>query len=54
MEDNYNNFKIASFAIVVGLRMSRKPADRDHAYGHLRAETIASLIAFFNNDCSWG
>lgn len=45
--DGFNNSTdiIASFAIVVGLKMSRKPADKDHTYGHLRAETIASLIA---------
>lgn len=39
-EDGFNNFtdRIATFAIVVGLKMSRKPADRDRTYGHLRAE----------------
>lgn len=28
-----------------GLKISRKPADDDHPYGHFRAETVASLIA---------
>lgn len=35
----------ASLAVLIGLRISRKPADLDHAYGHSRAETIASLVA---------
>lgn len=45
--DGFNNSTdiIASIAIIVGIRISRKPADEDHAYGHLRAETVASLIS---------
>lgn len=45
--DGFNNSTdiIASIAIIIGLRISRKPADEDHAYGHLRAETVASLIS---------
>lgn len=45
--DGLNNSTdiIASISIIIGLKISRKPADEDHAYGHLRAETIASLIA---------
>ncbi|WP_123054145.1 cation diffusion facilitator family transporter [Clostridium sp. JN-1] len=45
--DGFNNSTdiIASISIIIGLKISRKPADEDHAYGHLRAETIASLIA---------
>ncbi|SEI91426.1 cation diffusion facilitator family transporter [Bhargavaea ginsengi] len=38
---------IASIAVLIGLRISQKPPDRNHRYGHLRAETIASLIASF-------
>ncbi|SIT90757.1 cation diffusion facilitator family transporter [Edaphobacillus lindanitolerans] len=38
---------IASVAVLVGLRISQKPPDDQHRYGHLRAETIASLIASF-------
>jgi cation diffusion facilitator family transporter len=35
----------ASLAVLIGLRISGKPADDNHLYGHFRAETIASLIA---------
>ena len=47
MADGLNNTTdiIASLAVLIGLRISRKPADEDHAYGHFRAETIASLVA---------
>jgi len=37
----------ASIAVLVGLRLSRKPADGDHRYGHWKSETIASLVASF-------
>lgn len=47
--DGLNNTTdiIASIAILVGLRISQKPPDEDHHYGHMRAETIASLVAAF-------
>jgi cation diffusion facilitator family transporter len=47
--DGINNTTdiIVSIAVLLGLRFSRKPPDRDHPYGHLRAETIASLVASF-------
>lgn len=47
--DGLNNFTdiIASVAILIGLRISQKPPDSHHQYGHLRAETIASLVAAF-------
>ncbi|MCD2506108.1 manganese transporter MneS, partial [Staphylococcus aureus] len=47
--DGLNNTTdiIASVAVLVGLRISQKPPDEDHPYGHFRAETIASLIASF-------
>lgn len=47
--DGLNNFTdiIASIAVLVGLKISRKPADSVHRYGHYRAETIASLFAAF-------
>lgn len=45
--DGLNNATdiLASVAVLIGLKISSKPADDEHAYGHLRAETIASLIA---------
>lgn len=47
--DGFNNVSdiVASFAVLIGLRISRKPPDQDHPYGHLRAETIAALLASF-------
>jgi len=37
----------ASLAVLIGLRLSRKPPDEDHLYGHWKAETVASLVASF-------
>jgi len=47
--DGLNNVTdvVASIAVLIGLRISRKPPDKDHHYGHFRAETIGSLIAAF-------
>lgn len=47
--DGLNNTTdiISSIAVLIGLRISQRPADLNHPYGHLRAETIASLIASF-------
>ncbi|OAB36932.1 transporter [Paenibacillus macquariensis subsp. defensor] len=47
--DGVNNVTdiIASVAVLIGLRISQKPPDSDHAYGHFRAETVAALIASF-------
>lgn len=47
--DGLNNSTdvIASVAVLVGLKISRKPPDEDHHYGHYRAETVASLFAAF-------
>lgn len=33
-----------SVVVFTGLRVSRRPADRGHPYGHAQAETIASLL----------
>lgn len=30
---------------MIGLKISGKPADENHPYGHFRAETVASLTA---------
>ena len=47
--DGLNNTTdiVASIAILVGLRIAQKPPDEDHHYGHMRAETVASLVAAF-------
>ncbi|RFU64321.1 cation diffusion facilitator family transporter [Bacillus sp. V59.32b] len=47
--DGLNNSTdiIASIAVLVGLKISKRPPDDDHLYGHMRAETIASLVAAF-------
>lgn len=49
MADGLNNLTdvVASVAVLIGLRIARKPPDQDHPYGHFRAETISSLIASF-------
>lgn len=33
-----------SFAVLLGLRAARKPPDKDHPYGHGKAEPIAAII----------
>lgn len=47
--DGFNNATdiVASVAVLIGLRLSQKPADKDHPYGHWKAETVASLVASF-------
>lgn len=47
--DGLNNSTdiIASIAILIGLKIARKPPDDNHLYGHYRAESIASLVAAF-------
>ncbi|WP_338451314.1 cation diffusion facilitator family transporter [Niallia oryzisoli] len=47
--DGLNNTTdvISSIAVLIGLKISQKPPDDDHSYGHYRAESIASLIAAF-------
>ncbi|WP_051237056.1 cation diffusion facilitator family transporter [Paenibacillus pinihumi] len=49
LADGFNNLTdiVASLAVLIGLRISQKPPDKDHPYGHFRAETIAALIASF-------
>ncbi|WP_379127179.1 cation diffusion facilitator family transporter [Paenibacillus sp. sgz500958] len=45
--DGLNNSTdiVASIAVLAGLKISRKPPDSNHGYGHFRAETVASLVA---------
>jgi len=47
--DGLNNSTdiMASVAVLIGLKISAKPPDDDHLYGHTRAETVASLITAF-------
>lgn len=47
--DGLNNTTdiFASIAVLVGLRLSQKPADENHPYGHWKSETVASMIASF-------
>ncbi|MDP4098064.1 cation diffusion facilitator family transporter [Paenibacillus sp. P96] len=49
LADGFNNLTdiMASVAVLIGLRISQKPPDSDHAYGHFRAETVAALVASF-------
>lgn len=47
--DAINNLSDAGSSVVtlVGFKMSRKPADKDHPYGHGRIEYISALIVSF-------
>ncbi len=47
--DAVNNLSDAASSVVtlLGFRLSGKPADRDHPYGHARYEYIAGLIVSF-------
>lgn len=49
LADGLNNTTdiIASLAVLIGLKISRRPPDHDHKYGHFRAETVAALLASF-------
>lgn len=47
--DGLNNTTdiIASLAVLIGLKLSQRPPDKDHGYGHWKSETIAAMIASF-------
>ncbi|GEK91690.1 cation diffusion facilitator family transporter [Alkalibacterium kapii] len=47
--DGLNNLTdvLSSVTVLLGLRTARKPADKNHPYGHWKAEPIASLITSF-------
>lgn len=47
--DALNNMTdiIVSLAVIIGLKISIKPADRNHPYGHLKSENISSLLVSF-------
>jgi len=44
--DGFNNVSdiIGNVALLIGIRMARQPADRDHRFGHWKIEDLASLI----------
>ena len=35
---------ISNVALLIGIRMARQPADRDHRFGHWKIEDLASLV----------
>lgn len=47
--DALNNMTdiIVSLAVIVGLKISIKPADDNHPYGHLKSENISTLLVSF-------
>ncbi|GAB7388370.1 cation diffusion facilitator family transporter [Bacillaceae bacterium] len=47
--DGLNNATdiIVALAILIGLKISSRPPDDDHPYGHKRSEGIATLVAAF-------
>ncbi|HDJ5536191.1 TPA: cation transporter [Staphylococcus aureus] len=47
--DALNNMTdiIVSLAVIIGLKISIKPADRNHPYGHLKSENTSSLLVSF-------
>ncbi|MGA9289841.1 MAG: cation diffusion facilitator family transporter [Anaerobacillus sp.] len=49
LADGWNNASdiVASIAVLIGMKISLKPPDRNHPYGHSRAETVSSLFASF-------
>ncbi|MGT2784712.1 cation diffusion facilitator family transporter [Streptococcus merionis] len=47
--DGFNNISdiLSNLAVLVGLRLARRPADTDHKFGHWKIEDLASLITSF-------
>lgn len=47
--DGFNNATdiVSSLAVLIGLKLSQRPADDDHPYGHWKVETVASMVASF-------
>ena len=47
--DALNNMTdiLVSVAVIVGLKISIKPADQNHPYGHLKSENISTLLVSF-------
>ncbi len=49
MADAFNNLSDAGSSIIsfVGVKVAQKPADKDHPFGHGRAEYVSALIVSF-------
>ncbi|MGT2756406.1 cation diffusion facilitator family transporter [Streptococcus ovuberis] len=49
MADGFNNMSdiLANLAVLIGLRLARRPADTDHKFGHWKIEDLASLVTSF-------
>ncbi|MEB7722560.1 transporter [Staphylococcus equorum] len=47
--DSLNNMTdiVVSLAVIIGLKISIKPADKNHPYGHLKSENISTLLVSF-------
>ncbi len=47
--DGLNNMTdiIVSLAVIIGLKISIIPADKNHPYGHLKSENISTLVVSF-------
>ena len=47
--DGFNNITdiLGNIAVLIGLKIARRPADDDHTYGHWKVESVASLITSF-------
>lgn len=47
--DAFNNMTdiLVSVAVLIGLKISMKPADRNHPYGHMKSENISTLLVSF-------
>lgn len=47
--DGFNNMSdiLANLAVLIGLRLARRPADTDHKFGHRKIEDLASLVTSF-------
>lgn len=44
--DGFNNVSdiVGNVALLIGIRLARQPADRDHRFGHWKIEDLASLV----------
>jgi cation diffusion facilitator family transporter len=47
--DGFNNVTdiLGNIVVLIGLKLARRPVDDDHAYGHWKFESVASLITSF-------